>query len=865
MKKIFTYALSVIGILLLSNAALAATFSDIQSTHINQEAIEYLKGKNVIQGYEDNTYKSENRINRAEFVKIVVASQVANPTGSDCFTDVGKEWFAKYVCHAKRLGYIKGYDDGSFKPGEFINFAEASKIVSNALGVKADATGTNQEWFAGFTNGLAQKKAIPSTVQFFDKDLSRGEMAEMIWRLKANKTDKVSQTYEGLTSAFPSVGSCEGLKEKFDEYQSRQSYPYYRGGIMMDAMTAPTAAPQSKMAEPPMSPGAAAESSAGSGAADYSQTNIQVAGVDEADIIKNDGKYIYMIKGETVRIFEAFPAKSLEQVSVVRFESAGFNPQEMFVDGNRMVIVGQVYQNYYYPMPLLREVGKLIMPPRPFQGPKTKVYQFDITDRKTPKQTRVLTFEGNYSTSRRIGEKMVLVLNSAPNYWIMDQIDNGDQLVPSFQDGDNAEEPLVRCADIHYFPGYARPNYLIVASIPLGSPTGTVEKEVMLGSSDNVYSSVNNLYVATSQVNYESVTDWDWSRDHTDTQIFRFSIEGGTVAFRGRGTVPGRILNQFSMDESGSTFRIATTIDSWDSEKPTSNNLYVLDRANMTVKGKIEEIAPGERIYSTRFLGDRLYMVTFERVDPLFVIGLEDPANPKILGKLKIPGFSDYLHPYDKTHIIGFGKDTEETKEGNVRMKGFKMALFDVSDVANPIQQFSEGIGDNGTSSELLYNHKALLFDKAKNLLAFPISIVEKVSTDALQCNKYRYDTCPGLCQQRCIPSTCTVDGEGRSICTDDCNGLGSCMAPGYEQYNTTFVGAAVYTLDLKNGFKQRGRISHYSDADVLKMGNYWPYEYDKNIQRILFMDEVLYTVSQSMLKANDINSCKELNSVKID
>ncbi len=858
MKKILAFVLTAIAILLVPVVRAAAPFDDIQSTHINKEAIQYLKEKNVIQGYGDNTYKSENRINRAEFVKIVVASQVANPMGSDCFTDVNKEWFAKYVCAAKRMGIIKGYDDGSFKPSEFINFAEASKIVTTALGVKADPAGTNREWFAGFVNGLAEKKAIPSTVQFFDKDLSRGEMAEMIWRLKAKKTDKVSQTYEGLTSAFPSVGTCMGLKEKFDEYQSRQTYPYTRGGeMMMDAMWA---SPQSKMTGSPMSAGVVESAS---GAADYSQTNIQVAGVDEADIIKNDGKHIYIIKENTVRILEAFPAKNLQQVSKVQFDNAGFTPREMFVDGDRLVVVGQVYHNYY-PMPMVQKIGQMLILPRPFQGPKTKVYQFDITDRKNPKQTRVLTFDGDYSTSRRIGEKMVLVLNNHPNYWMMDKVENGNQLVPRFQDGEKAEVPMVKCADIHYFPGHAQPNYLIVASIPLDSATGVVKREVMLGSGENVYSSTENLYVANSQVNYESVTDWDWSRDHTNTNIFKFSLLNGDVAFKSRGTVHGRILNQFSMDESGKFFRIATTIDSWNSEKPSGSNVVVMD-GEMKVTGKIEEIAPGEKIYSTRFMGNRLYMVTFKTVDPLFVIGLDDPANPKILGQLKIPGFSDYLHPYDKTHIIGFGKDTEETKEGNVRLKGFKMSLFDVSDVANPIQQFSESIGDSGTSSELLNNHKALLFNKEKNLLTFPISVIEKVSTDSLQCNKSRYNSCPGLCEKRCIPTTCAVDADGRAICSDDCNGLGSCISPQYEQYNTTFVGAVVYSLDLKNGFKQRGRISHYNDADLLKMGNYWPYEYNKTIQRILFMDDVLYTVSQDMVKANDINSCKELNSVKID
>jgi uncharacterized secreted protein with C-terminal beta-propeller domain len=864
MKKLITLAIPALAIpvitaLLMSQSALAA-FTDVPSLNINSEAIEYLKTNKVVEGYADSTFKPDNRINRAEFVKIMMGSLVANPTGSDCFTDVKKEWFAKYICTAKRLGYIQGYADGSFKPGDFINFAEASKIITKAMKVTPDTADTNKEWFAGFVNGLAKKKAIPSSVQSFDKDVSRGEMAETVWRLKVNKVDKVSQTYEGLTSTFPSVNSCLGLKEKFDEYRGQQIYPYYRGGItggVMEDMAMPTAA------APVMKNEAAAESSAGSGAADYSQTNIQVAGVDEADIIKNDSKHIYVIKGNTVRILEAYPTKNMQQVGQVKFDSDSFTPQEMFVDGNRLVVVGQVYQNYYNPMPLLEGVSKMMMPPRPFQGPKTKVYQIDITDRKNPKQVRVLTFDGNYHTSRRIGDKMVLVLNDYPDYWAMDRIDTGEQLVPNFQDGTKAEEPMVKCADIHYFPGYAKPNYLIVASIPLDNPTGEVTKEVMLGSSENVYSSVDNLYVATNEVTYERVTDWDWRTDRTSTLVFKFGLEDGKIAYKGRGSVPGRILNQFSMDESNNTFRLATTIDSWNSEVPSSNNVYVMD-ASMKQIGLIEGIAPGERIYSTRFMGNRLYMVTFERVDPLFVISLVDPKNPKILGKLKIPGFSDYLHPYDATHIIGFGKDTEEDK-GFVKMRGFKMALFDVSDVANPIQQFSEIIGDQGTYSELLNNHKALLFDKEKSVLAFPITIIEKVSTEQLDCGKYRYSTCLGLCQKRCIPSTCTVDSEGRSTCTNDCEGPGSCLSPEYEQYNTTFSGAVVYTLNLKDGFKLRGRVTHYTESDIQKMGNYWPYQYDLGIQRALFMDDVLYTVSQGMLKANDLNSIKELNSVKID
>lgn len=152
-------------------------------------------------------------------------------------------------------------------------------------------------------------------------------------------------------------------------------------------------------------------------------------------------------------------------------------------------------------------------------------------------------------------------------------------------------------------------------------------------------------------------------------------------------------------------------------------NVYILDEA-LKVAGRIEDIAPGERIYSVRFMGDRAYMVTFKQVDPLFAIDLKDPKAPKILGALNIPGYSDYLHPYDGNHIIGFGKDTVE-KGSMAYYQGMKPAVFDVSDVAHPKEKFKEIIGGRGTESELLHNHKALLFDREKNLLAFPVTVME--------------------------------------------------------------------------------------------------------------------------------------------
>ncbi|CAK4820236.1 unnamed protein product, partial [Aphanomyces euteiches] len=190
------------------------------------------------------------------------------------------------------------------------------------------------------------------------------------------------------------------------------------------------------------------------------------------------------------------------------------------------------------------------------------------------------------------------------------------------------------------------------------------------------------------------------------------------------------------MDEYGGYFRIATTTgEAWrNDEQTTKNNVYVLNEA-LEITGKLENLAPGERIYSTRFMGNRAYIVTFKQVDPLFVIDLTHPQAPKVLGSLKIPGFSDYLHPYDENHIIGFGKDTVEMSNGNGGIagvgsttafyQGMKIALFDVTDVSHPIEMFKESIGDRGTDSELLHNPKALLFNKEKGLLAFPVTLMK--------------------------------------------------------------------------------------------------------------------------------------------
>lgn len=496
---------------------------------------------------------------------------------------------------------------------------------------------------------------------------------------------------------------------------------------------------------------------------------------------------------------------------------------------------------------------------------KTIIY--DISDKSNPKKLREVDLEGQYISSRKIGPYLYLIANKYIDYYrIMDKAlpeYQNYKAVPSYRDTAVKDKFIdVDFKSINYFPRCIEPNYMILAGIDLDN----IDKEAListyLGSGQNIYASLENLYVTiTGYKQIDIKPDAETSTDsgekgsssnsdagfdtkpavetptvdakiavirkpkiinEENTMIYKFALKKGNAVYQTKGEVPGRILNQFSMDENGKFFRIATTTGQvWrDDEFTSKNNIYVLDDM-LDIKGKIEDIAPGEQIYSVRFMGDRAYMVTFKTVDPLFVVDLKDPEEPKILGALKIPGYSDYLHPYDENHIIGFGKDTVELK-GQAYYLGVKIALFDVTDVSNPIQKFTENIGDRGTESEILRNHKALLFSKEKGLMAFPVRVME-----VNEKNKFSDDGFPK-----------------------------------YGQF--TFQGAYVYNVDLVNGFTLKGKITHLSKDDYLKAGNSW-YDSNKNIYRLLYIKDNLYTLSNSMIKANGLLNLEDRNEVDIN
>jgi hypothetical protein len=290
--------------------------------------------------------------------------------------------------------------------------------------------------------------------------------------------------------------------------------------------------------------------------------------------------------------------------------------------------------------------------------------------------------------------------------------------------------------------------------------------------------------------------------DQTITIIHKISINKGAITYLAKGEVAGYLKNQFAMDEFGGNLRAATTSDVWTNRGQYEyNNVFVLDGAMKTI-GSLTHIAEQEKIYSTRFVGDRLYMVTFKRIDPFFVIDLSTPASPKVLGKLKIPGYSDYLHPYDKNHIIGIGKETATTEWGGISTKGLKIALFDVTDVEHPQQIDKVEIGDSGTDSAVLTDHRAFLFDKNKNLLVIPARVVQTLDL------------------------TVKVSGDQQRI----------------------WYGAYVFGLTPETGFVLKGTVEHSTGA-----GYSW-YGSPNEVKRSLYIGDTLYTLSQKQILATSLS-----------
>lgn len=675
-----------------------------------------------------------------------------------------------------------------------------------------------------------------------------------------------------------------------------------------------------------IAPTASASTKAGGSASDYSQTNIQVAGVDEPDFVKNDGKYIYTISGNVLYILDAYPAENMKVISNISLNSYATN---ILVNDDKLVVFLQGYEQYnaddivegVAEESIVRCLGYRC---GGYSISKTIVNVYDISDRNEPKLESNYSFDGGYIGARMIGDNVYLISQQyLYNYGVPRPIYSL-----------NGIENEVSISDIYYSDEYDENfAFTYVSAIDLKKQDANV-KVYLLGTSSTIYVSESNIYLTSEKwlgyekqielkikegivpmmsgnylesienilesddyahgkeqkvmkvvYNYSKSLGYEEqsvfledlkksiekaeikiSKEYEKTNIHKIEINGLNIRYKATGEVPGHLLNQFSMDEYNGNLRVAVTTGGW--RAATLNHLYVLDK-NLEIIGRVDDLAKGERIYSARFIGDKAYMVTFRQVDPLYVIDLSNPDEPEVLGYLKITGYSSYLHPYDENHIIGIGMEANE--QG--RVSGVKIALFDVSDFYNPKESAKYEIKSGGdwswSSSEALYEHKAFLFDKENNLLVVPI-----------QYSYYFGD------KYRSWNGAYVFDIDFNSIELKGKITHNEGYKPKYISAKEEAIGAErmrysseqtwvkedynewkLYVNDVasEQGSYYYPGVMNDKQIDALPGGvDYESYDYSwqRRIQRSLYMDSTLYTISQTMVKANDLSNLREVNKV---
>ena len=561
--------------------------------------------------------------------------------------------------------------------------------------------------------------------------------------------------------------------------------------------------------------GSTESSSSSSNTKDYSTTNIQVENVDEADIVKTDGDYIYSISEDNVIITDVKDPKQPKVVATIQSEDDDI-PEDIILYKDKLVVIstkGNQTQRYYYNNRM-----------------NTVVKIYNITSREKPVLTKSYEMYEPYYTSRCIDN--VLYVISSGNLRKED-----DKIVVGYNE-DNMEKEM-SIDKIKYLKDVKTTKQTLISTVDLNNETADIKLDSYLMNISNAYVSENAIYLLNQKYNNDSkipikllfgfkgvfgLEDY-YEMDSESgyyTEIYKFDIKEN-VEYKAKTKVKGKTINQYSLDEKDNHLRIAL----YDND---GSRVAIFDE-DLKQIGISDNVAKGEKMYSSRFIGDKVYFVTYKTMDPLFVMDLSNETKPKVLGKLKIPGYSTYLHPYDENHIIGIGMETKEIINRNsngkvisttAKVVGMKMALFDVSNVNSPVQISSVVIGDSRTTSAILTNPKALLFSKEKSLIAIPVN---NYSQDFEVTSSNNYET----------------------------------MINNYTKYSKPYnaEGYFVYNINVQDGFKLKGVITH-------EKTNATYYYSNSKLLRGLYIDNNLYTVSETMIKVNELDSLKAVGELKL-
>lgn len=428
-----------------------------------------------------------------------------------------------------------------------------------------------------------------------------------------------------------------------------------------------------------------ADSIRGSG---FSQTNKQTLGIDEGDIIKNDGRYLYVVSGKykdySLRIIDTETMKVLSKTSFYNDEDKELYIREIYLLGDRLVAVATDEVDYLGGCCLV------------YDETETSTIVLDIKDKASPQIMRETKQDGMYISSRMSGDTLYTVTR----YTVY---------------GKNEAEakknslPTINGQDFNYDSIYIMDDkavsYICLSAYDTKNNNSEISTLAVLGNCSNVYCSKNNLYVTGSEV----------SKNGNDFCVINaFSLNGSEIVFKAQGTVNGCVSSQYDLDEYNGTLRIATTSYFNEKEKHLCS-LYILD-SELKIIGKLEDIADDEIIRGVRYMGDKAYIVTFKNTDPLFVIDLKDPTEPKITGEVKLPGYSGYLHPISENIILGIGYMGDDE---DADLTSIKVSLFDVSDMTNP-KEISSFTQDNVICC-VTDDPKAFIYNEEESYIALPV------------------------------------------------------------------------------------------------------------------------------------------------
>ncbi|GLZ80479.1 hypothetical protein Afil01_52860 [Actinorhabdospora filicis] len=459
---------------------------------------------------------------------------------------------------------------------------------------------------------------------------------------------------------------------------------------------------------------------AGAAAADHSTTNVQEAGIDEPDLVKTDGKRVLAIKDWSLRVIDAATHTLVKDIPLSTPDTANAAPTGMLLSGDRVLVFARTGGNVIYDGPSkdgfgyngttvvsVDLVSGTVTGSYAFEGGEVDARQYGTTARLVVSSQPYLRFpEPLKSPSESAARNRALVASSTIEDWL-------PRYHVTAADG-TVVKGRVDCSSMRHAFSYSAMSMLTVLTFDMTAPLGDGAPVTIVADGQTVYGSPSALYVANDRRSLPTATPAE------GTEIYRFDVsQPGPPVYASSGTVPGYVLNQYSMSEFEGYLRVAATKDpvNWDSGKKSQSGVYVLkqDGTSLVTVGAVEGLGKGERIYGVRYVGATAYVVTFRQTDPLYVVDLSVPAAPKVSGELKITGYSAYLHPVGPGRLIGVG---QEATTGGQRT-GAQVSLFDVSNPAAPAKL--DGYVVEGAYSDVEYDPHAFLYWEPARLLVVPM------------------------------------------------------------------------------------------------------------------------------------------------